>query len=479
MRLDRRSMMAGLIGSALCGPTGVSASSAEVIARHAPPGRFGFVLLDAETGAILDESGADDLFIPASLAKIPTSFAAMRIHGPEARFATGIRISGPVENGVLHGDLTLIGGGDPGLDTADLDALANRIAGYGIRHVAGAFRYYAGALPQSRWLDPNQPWQAPYNPSMSGLNLNYNRVQFKWSWRDGALAVRGAAVADGKVAPAPSIKFRIVGGSYAHGTVDGGEIWSIPQTTLRRNGHRWLPVRRPGLFAASVLRALCAGKGVTLPAPQAAPSIPDGADIATHRSAPVADMLRGMLRFSTNLTAEALGASVGNRRGLSPNDLEDAARLTAEFMRDEIGGSGWSGFSLANHSGLSVRSRATPRQIAQVLRAGRNRYGGRYVTLFNEKTLGRLPSGGFAPPHQIRSKTGTMHFVRGLAGYLRMGNRDTVFAFLANDDARRGALDAAFTPYADETPLGARGWLLQARTFEGMMIADWLNRYSA
>ena len=482
MSVDRRSVLGGLLGSALCSG-GAMADSASIIASHAPGGRFGFILLDANSGTVLDQAQPDDLFIPASLAKIPTTYAAMHVHGAAAQFATKLRMSGRIQNGVLEGDLTLIGGGDPSLDTNDLAALAAQMRDAGLRQITGRFLYYSEALPQSKWLDPQQPWQAPYNPSMGGLNLNYNRIQFKWSRQAGGLSVRGAAVSDGKVAPAPSVKFRIVDTSRAlsHEGLDGGEIWNIPQSMLRRDGRRWLPVRRPGLFTASVLHALCGELGVTLPLPQPTTTLMAGTDIAVHRSDSVSDMLRGMLRFSTNLTAEALGAAAGYRTGHRPVDIGHAAQLTTELTQREIGsigGSEWSGFSLANHSGLSVNSRATPRQIAQTLRAGRARYGQDFVTLFNEKTLGRMPSGAAAPYHQIRSKTGTMHYVRGLAGYLRAGYRDTIFAFMATDDTGRQALDAAFTPYADLAPRDARRWLRRTRTFEGMMIADWLTRYS-
>jgi D-alanyl-D-alanine carboxypeptidase/D-alanyl-D-alanine-endopeptidase (penicillin-binding protein 4) len=52
---------------------------------------------------------------PASLSKIYTSASAMDQLGPEYRFQTHLLVNGPVENGILLGDLIIKGGGDPTL----------------------------------------------------------------------------------------------------------------------------------------------------------------------------------------------------------------------------------------------------------------------------------------------------------------------------------------------------------------------------
>ncbi len=491
----RRDLLAGLGALALAPNTAHAQSiqhlargTSAVIAESAPIGRFGFILVDVEDGKVIEEVNADGLFIPASLAKIPTCFTAMRVHGPRSSFATQLKAEGRIENGVLNGDLHLIGGGDPSLDTSGLVDLAGQLWNAGIQHVTGSFKYYSTALPQARWLDKQQPWQAPYNPSMGGLNLNYNRVQFRWAREDGNLYVRGAAVSDGKVMPTPSVQFRVTrgGDELNHDTINGVETWTLKESLLRGRGNRWLPVRQPGAYTAGVFQQVCAEMGITIPPAQESGETPKGRVIAKHNSASIYEMLRGMMQYSNNLTAEALGASAGLIDGKRPRSIRHAAALTSQrTVKDvgSVGGNGWNGFALANHSGLSVLSRATPRQIAYVLRTGQKKWGDPYRALFNNQTMTSerlgLPFGVPTPDHSIYGKTGSMHFVRGLAGFLTVKNRPMVYAFIANEDDSRDILNKQFTPYSDPTPTAAANWSRRTRDFQQAMLREWVLRYSA
>jgi len=49
-------------------------------------GRYGYILMDAKTGKILDQRNADQSFIPASLSKIPTTLVALHALGKNHRF---------------------------------------------------------------------------------------------------------------------------------------------------------------------------------------------------------------------------------------------------------------------------------------------------------------------------------------------------------------------------------------------------------
>jgi len=61
------------------------------------------------------------LFQPASNAKLFSTAAAMALLGEDERFETRVVAAGEIdEQGVLHGDLKLVGGGDPSFGTLDL-----------------------------------------------------------------------------------------------------------------------------------------------------------------------------------------------------------------------------------------------------------------------------------------------------------------------------------------------------------------------
>src|SRR4029077_6489189 len=69
-----------------------------------------------ESGETLYEQNADKYFVPASNMKLFTSALALANPGPDYRFHTTWETSGTISSdGVLSGDLTLVGRGDPNL----------------------------------------------------------------------------------------------------------------------------------------------------------------------------------------------------------------------------------------------------------------------------------------------------------------------------------------------------------------------------
>src|SRR5262245_49831350 len=141
---------------------------------------LGIVLFDPASGRVLVEHRADAPFIPASTEKVPTALAALDTLGAEFRFATTLHASGPVRDGVLTGDLVLRGGGDPTLDTNALRTLVAALTGAGITRVDGAFLVDDSLYPGAAAIDPRQPEAATYNPAISALSVNYNRVELRW-----------------------------------------------------------------------------------------------------------------------------------------------------------------------------------------------------------------------------------------------------------------------------------------------------------
>ena len=98
----------------------------------------------------------DRPYNPASVMKLVTTFAALELLGPDFRWQTFAYLDGPLEAGVLHGNLVLKGGGDPkitverwqsfmaalrdkGLASIDGDLLLDRTFFAPVAHDASAF----------------------------------------------------------------------------------------------------------------------------------------------------------------------------------------------------------------------------------------------------------------------------------------------------------------------------------------------------
>jgi D-alanyl-D-alanine carboxypeptidase/D-alanyl-D-alanine-endopeptidase (penicillin-binding protein 4) len=75
----------------------------------------GIHIIDLSSGEEVYALNSEKLMIPASTMKLVTSAAALQVLGPDYRFQTKIGYTGEIVDGTLHGDMVIIGGGDPAL----------------------------------------------------------------------------------------------------------------------------------------------------------------------------------------------------------------------------------------------------------------------------------------------------------------------------------------------------------------------------
>ncbi len=432
-------------------------------------GRASVALVDVRSGTMLAAHDASRPLPPASVAKALTALWALDAFPLDHSFSTRLLAAGPVEGGVIQGDLVLAGGGDPGLDTDRLAGLAARLAGAGITGAAG-FRVWPGPLPEVREIDPGQLDHLAYNPAVSGLNLNFNRVFFEWAAQGGGryrttLDARGEAfrpaVATARMSVEPR---RLPVYTYARdGEVD---VWTVARGQLGEAGSRWLPVRNPALYAGQAFRALADGQGVRLPPPALADALPEGGtEVAALPSEPVEALLKEMLLYSTNLTAEVLGREASLAHGVRAATPAESARHMNEWLLRATGAR----VRLVDHSGLGPASRVAPAEMALAL-ASRGTMERLRPLLKNHVLTDASGEALARPPALVRAKTGTLNFVSTLAGYARtLGGEDLAFAIFAADlDARERVAGSD-----DEIPAGSREFLGRARRLQQVLLQRW------
>ncbi len=444
----------------------------DVVNSFAPSGEQGFVVIDVQTGKILEGQGAKKPMKPASVAKVATTLYALRTLGSRFRFQTRLLGTGKVEGGVLRGDLILVGGADPLLDTDGLGALAATLAARGITSVSGRFLIYDKALPYQREVDKSQPDHVGYNPSISGLNLNFNRVFFQWkrasSGYDVSLTARGQDYAPevrGIRALPANRDFPI----YDYAEVGGRETWTVSAPAMGKAGSRWLPVRNPSDYAGEVFRAVAAEQGIKVPPAQVSNRKPKGVVLASGPSAELSALTRGMLRFSTNLTAEVVGLWTSLSRGKGRNLAQSGAAMSSWLKQTYRVKSP----KLVDHSGLGAASRLSAEDMALILQRegwdGPVRVLMKGVELRNEAWK-KAPLRGVS----VVAKTGTLNFASALAGYIECKNgRRLAFAIFTQNDRARAAIPAD----QRERPPGAKTWARQSRIFQHQLIRRWARAY--
>jgi serine-type D-Ala-D-Ala carboxypeptidase/endopeptidase (penicillin-binding protein 4) len=92
--------------------------------------------IQADSGLLGNHQGTTPLSA-ASLTKVATSLAVLQTFGVDHQFVTRLGATGPIQNGVLQGDLVVQGGEDPLLVWEEAIALGNQLNQLGIRQVTG------------------------------------------------------------------------------------------------------------------------------------------------------------------------------------------------------------------------------------------------------------------------------------------------------------------------------------------------------
>ncbi|WP_405405325.1 D-alanyl-D-alanine carboxypeptidase [Paracoccus sp. Ld10] len=417
----------------------------DLVTRSGLPGRVALALTDGTDPLALRQAAA--LLPPASTMKAITALYALDRLGPAHRFRTRVIRAGDM--------LILAGGGDPALTTDDLARLADDIVGLGMPAPV-RFAVWGGALPSIAEIAVEQDDHLPYNPAISGMMLNFNRVHLGWTrvGVDHQISVEARAARHSPraytITAMPGDQPDLF--TYRHDLER--EYWTVSRAAMGRSGSRWLPVRLPELYAADVFQTLCRARGLALPAPEVIDRLPQGQDIAHHDSPPVDTLVRDMLEYSTNLTAEALG--------LHASGAPDPAQ-SALAMRGWLDGLG-QGMRLADHSGLSDTSRISPYAMTRIL-AGPGR------DLLLSRLLRRNPLADDDHPVNapVAAKTGTLNFVSNLAGYVTgPSGTEGIFAIFCADTERRKAAIGL------EQPAGVSVWTRQAKALQ----ADLLNSFA-
>ncbi|MEM6395983.1 MAG: D-alanyl-D-alanine carboxypeptidase/D-alanyl-D-alanine-endopeptidase [Bacteroidota bacterium] len=419
--------------------------------------QVGLSIIDVENGRTLADHQADRALIPASTQKLVTTAAALDILGTEAKFRTRVFLDGSLKEGVLSGDIYIVGGGDPTLgspnmtDARDMDEVLNAwvaaIRKAGVRQVDGRVigdgSYYGTA-----GLDMNWPWSDLgnyYGAGAYGLNLHENFYYLDFS-RTKRL---GTIPAISRIRPEiPELEFKNEVRIAEAGTGDNAYIYGAPfnynhfiRGTIPAGNGRFTikgSIPNPPLFAAQRLQSKLEASGISLS--QVAASalslgrlyLAGGREIHRTESPSMLEICQRTNLRSVNLYAEALLREINKSRALESFELG-----SPQTILDWLAESGISteGVRLDDGSGLSPRNYFPPRLLTSLLFYKRDDadylstipLAGRTGSLRN-----RLK--GTAAEGRVYAKSGSLAGVRAYAGYVnRADGRRLAFSIMVNN----------------------------------------------
>jgi serine-type D-Ala-D-Ala carboxypeptidase/endopeptidase (penicillin-binding protein 4) len=411
---------------------------------------WGVVVLDT-TGKILYQRNGTRLFVPASNTKLFVSAFATATFPPDSGVATSVYAAGPLDSGMVRGDLVLYGRGDPTLSHRCFDAdttragaceadplrrlreLAGQLHARGVRTIAGDLvgdgSYFEPVLIHGTWEHDDLAWW--YAAPVSGLAFNDNSLDVHWG--------PGPTIgAPGRIDFAPDfgdigIENRSVTDSSESGGLDAG--WLGPQTLwtggrislTRRTRTSYVALPDPNRFAASAFRHALSEAGIAVLG--ATGSTTDSmryaaarrqAPLAESASRPFREWLVPILGPSQNLFAEMLLKQVG-RRAAGEGSWRVALAAERRFLIDSVGLDSTQ-FSLRDGSGLSHTNVASPLTFAKLLLWLRRQpnfamfeaglpVAGKSGTIRTRMT-------GTPVEGRVKAKTGSIFRVNALSGYV-------------------------------------------------------------
>lgn len=391
---------------------------------------WGFVIYDPKTKKIVSSYNENSPLVPASTTKLLTTETAINLLGEKFRWITQLENSGNIDSdGVLQGNLYIVGSGDPSLGTNKGGASSYRdivsdfmtaISDKGIKKINGDIVIQTGVFKvnKSQKLPENIVWLENgnyYLPVGSTYEISPSNEKL--------IAKQSNPFSENK-------NFYYIS-PYIKQMVYADKFEGLGLTTKLPDAPAYLANTLRTTLIKNKIAVL--GKVVN----KSTDANPEKRElISAYQSPTLAEIMFYTNQHSDNGLAEAFLRTVGFQKN-GDQTLESGRSVVVEHLKSI--GFDTSGLNYYDGSGLSRSNLVTP--ISQV----------KFLTsLMNEKYyktyFDSLPIGGqtgtlkkmfnIEGNGQIFAKTGTLNKVKTLAGYMKTNSGKTlVFSLLINNYA--------------------------------------------
>lgn len=409
---------------------------------------------------------ADAAMNPASVMKLLTTYAGLELLGPAYTWPTMLYANGKIIDGVLHGDLIIKGYGDPKLDLENFWLLIHRLRQTGLHEIKGNL-----VLDHTHYAIPNddpgefdgQPYRT-YNILPEALLVNYRTTTIHLFPQPENNSVR--VVVD----PLPeSLQVQ----NNLKLTQDACGDWRNSLTidaiagkenknnfTVVLNGSfskqcgkqsYMLSLQDSAIYTRDLFKRLWAQQGGLFHGDVVVGQVPrDLLPLKIYQSPPLADIIRGINKFSNNIAARQLYLTLGTGDAVvnnSPATLAKSDTAIRQWLASKQ--LNFPELVMENGSGLSRKERISARHTGQLLLAA-------FYSPVMPEFISSLPIAAVDGTLKNRftdtpvkglahMKTGALNDARALAGYLldKTGRRVIVVFFVNHDQAgqSRAAMD--------------------------------------
>ncbi len=410
---------------------------------------------------------------PASAMKLVTTLAALDILGPAHRWTTSVLADARPDNGTLHGNLYLLGGGEPNLSWQRLGALLRTLRGSGILTIGGDLvldrALFQPARPDAGAPPFDDTPDASYNVIPDALTVSDYLLTYTLSADASSVAVQTTPPLAGvrvqnelTLDERPCADWRDSWRQPAVQMEAGGGVRIVLSGAFPRNCKASVDLHTldRDLYVERLVRALWQEMGGQWSGRVREGRVPSKAVVLAERQfETLAETVRTINKSSHAVKARlvylALGAAGAS---LEQPTRERARRRVLDWIAAQRVDR--TGIVIDNGSGLSRDERLSPAQLAALLQsAAASRWYPEFaaslpIVALDGTMRNRLK--GTPAEGNARLKTGTLRDVAALAGYVRdIRGQDWAVTAFVNDpqaDKGRAVLDALVRWVAEGGP---------------------------
>lgn len=414
---------------------------------------YGIIVQSLEKGDTVYEANADTLLIPASVNKIVTGYAALKLLKPTSTFKTSVFATGSVREGTLLGDLYLKGGGDPSLVSERLWMLVNDLYRSGIRIVSGNIVGDSSYFDLERTPDsrPKYLKDQAYNAPIGALSFNFNTTTIYVRPGD-KVSSPPVVFVDPENPYIDIVNQAKTGASSSKNTITGMRLDYVKgvlgDTVLLRgslplDGNEmrfYRNIINPALYTGHMFKMFLDARGIKVQGNILEGITPASArQILEFESLPLWQVVWGMNKFSNNFVADQILKKLGAETGGIPGTL--AKGIAAIEGALEGIGVRRSTYQMTDGSGLTRSTRFSARQLLTVLRVAYQDFSISHEFLASLAIAGedgslrrRFSSLSQSDGVFLRAKTGSLDGASSLAGYTTSADNESLaFVILLND----------------------------------------------
>lgn len=431
----------------------------DVAMKHAS---WSVYVINSRNDSVIADYNGNTSLIPASTLKIVTTSAALGMLGSDYVFKTQIQYDGVLDtvSGVLKGNLYIVGGGDPTLESSyfkekkdsltTIERWALILKAKGIKKIEGAIigdaEIFEDNLIPTQWI-----WGDIGNYFGAGASgLSYHDNKYIVNFKSGSL---GSKTTINSIQP-PVEDLQFINKVTAGGSDDSAFIYGSPYSSYRKAEGTIPPNKKnyevegsipdPALACAQTLEKELKKLQVSISQKATTAkqlkenneyTISNRKNIYTYYSPTLEKIVYWTNMKSVNLYAEHLLKFISYKKTGFGTEAKGTQIVTA-YWKDR--GVDVSGFTMTDGCGLARANVITTKTEAQILcKMIKDKNFDVFFKSFpvagKSGSLGNLCEGSFAE-NNMRAKSGYITMARGYAGYVKNRKGDLLcFSLIANN----------------------------------------------